>query len=223
MRILPFIAVVGSLTLGAIGYAEVERDALIGASGGDASRFSEALLSSGYQPRLCNSDVPAEPNDRELTALMSAIATVEAYARPWPERMIKDQLALSLVALRLPVPDWSLGSGEIRLSTAEKATRAFGSNQMKPEDHRGNLVRLLVNSCSNFAIGKQVLRYIAATRGVDLARLNQTSISVIAADYNGQKTMGSLPEQASKLFYKDAVYHLFYSFLFSPNVHALES
>ncbi|MFA5955121.1 hypothetical protein [Hyphomicrobium sp.] len=220
MKILLFIAVTGSLMLGAIGFAEVERDALIGASGGDASRFSEALLSSGYQPRPCNS--AAEPHDRELTALMSAIATVEAYARPWPERMIKDQLALSLVALRLPVPDWSLGSGEIRLSTAEKATRAFGSNDVKPEEHRGNLVRLLVNSCSNFAIGKQVLRYIAATRGVDLARLNQASISAIAADYNGQKTVGSLPEQASKLFYKDAVYHLFYSFLFSPNVLALE-
>ncbi len=43
------------------------------------------------------------------------------------------------------------------------------------------------------------------------------------AEYNGQRTIGSLPEQASKLFYEDAVYHLFYAFLFSPDLHARES
>ncbi len=223
MKILLSIAVVGSLILGAIGYAEVEREALIVYSGGDASRFSDALLSNGYQPPLCNSDVHPEPNDRELTALMSAIATVETYARPWPERMVKDQLALSLATLSLPVPDWSLGNSEIRLSTAEKAIHVFGSNKLKPVERRGNLVRLLVGSCSNFAVGKQVLRYIAAERGLDLARLNRISIYVMAAEYNGQTAMGSLPEQTSKMFYKDAVYHLFYAFLFSPALHARES
>jgi hypothetical protein len=216
LLVIVLLAIVGVFVF--LGLDLAEHDALLVKSNYDASKFSDNLLKEGYYSTACEEDDAGRSDDRELNALMSAITTAENFARPWPERIAKDQIVLILSVMGLPAPEWSLGDGEIRLRTAEKAIRAVSPAWSERLASQKQLVARLLDKCGNHQIGKLILRNIALQKGFDVTSLNRNSIFTLASEYNGQASFGNLSGRASKVFYQEVIYHLFYTLLLSAKL-----
>jgi hypothetical protein len=113
-----------------------------------------------------------------------AILAVENYGRPSFRRWEKAVIARSSVALFGKLPNFSLGVGQVKPSTARLVLGATGNGDRAKIYSDLALLRLLLNPCENIGI---VVRYLTILKGEQRSsEFNRTVADQILRVYNGQ-------------------------------------
>lgn len=197
-------------------YTTARQDSLLRASQGNPNQLAMAIFEArGGGRRQCAAQ--AFKPEGDLERLASAIEVAEGFFKTRSERLVEDVLVRATVALGLPIPDLSIGEGQIRISTAQRAALAL--TPADSLDSRPQIALKLLDQCQNHAYAMLVLRWLADKRDMNLAALRRSDVVTLAADYNGQRVR--VPEAAapsaqtlSAATYNLLVYHLFYDIAF---------
>jgi len=125
-------------------------------SDGDMRSYARLLQQDGdqRQPACLTSSGAEEPS---LAVLMRAIMTVGTHASSGLERLVEATAIRGAVLLGMPVPDFSLGLGQIRPSTAIKALRSVGPPGTGTAPPPPQVALRLLQPCDSLRIGIAVL------------------------------------------------------------------
>jgi hypothetical protein len=131
-----------------------------------------------------------------------AVVAVENYGRPLLRRWLEELLAKISLALLGRIPDYSLGVGQLKLSTArlvvdQKATRKQDDTLADSE-----LLQLVVNPCENLGIVHGYLDLLMHKFG--FSSFDKSAAMIILRHYNGQQSL----KQESQI-YQEVVWEVF--------------
>ena len=179
-------------------------------SRGDPRIAAESLLAiSGSARSACFGSSPAS----DIPRLMAAIQLVERQSRTAGRRLAEDTIVRGALALGLPVPDFSLGDGQVRVSTALEAAKVIAPD-LAAGGASGIAARLL-EPCANRDIGVVVLKWLDSEGGPHSAQyMAHDDIVRLAKAYNGQSPSGRPDAALANAFYAEVVYQLYMSLAF---------
>jgi hypothetical protein len=125
------------------------------------------------------------PNARIPSRFTLAILAVENYGRPPFQRWVKAVAAHASLAVLGKLPNFSLGIGQLKPSTARLVLGEVGSGSLVRSPSESELLRDILNPCQNIGL---VVRYLAILRGAHEGTEfdRQTAEGIIRA-YNGQR------------------------------------
>ena len=175
------------------------RQQVIAASHGDPQVLARRLLAGAKPAPHCGAD-----HATDLDRLMSAIVIVEDFAHSRAWKLAEATLVGALSLAGAPIPDLTLGDGEIRPSTARRAGAGEGPA----------LPLRLLDPCANRQIGVAVLAWIAREHGLADRPLDHAAIVAIAAAYNGQGAPHEPAQLIANATYDEVVYDLYYGLAF---------
>jgi hypothetical protein len=148
---------------------------------------------------------------------MFAIAAVENYGRPPLRRWIEQYLAKTSMALTGQVPDYSLGVGQLRLSTArdvihQNTPMKYGYTTYDD----AKLLEIVLNPCENLKTVLDYLNLLMEKSG--LTNFDKSAAEIILKHYNGQRSLGQINQT-----YREVVWEVFRilsnSMVSTDNVH----
>ncbi|MBO1350048.1 MAG: hypothetical protein EBE86_022930 [Hormoscilla sp. GUM202] len=124
-----------------------------------------------------------------------AVIAVENYGRPSQRRWLEEMLAKTNLLFTGKAPDYSLGVGQIKLSTARLVL------QQKAVDD-SELLKMVLNPCKNIMLVHEYLSLLM--RKLGLTKFDKAVVNVMLKEYNGQEEGN--PEN---LTYQEVVWEVF--------------
>jgi len=209
------------LGLGLLGWWawwQAGRAEVIELAGRDVAAAARLLVrDAGVDFSRCRSGATAD--DREH--LLAALATLETFATSPLERFAERGVVAVAGLAGTPVPNWSFGPAQIRLSTARRALARAGKPMTPPEPVTGRrrIARRLLRLCPSRDIGLAVLQKEYGLAGKAGAALTLGDIERVAARYNGQDAAGDAKGQIANRIYVLLAYHLFQHYRFKALAH----
>lgn len=117
-------------------------------------------------------------------SFVKAIVTVENYGRPPLRRWLETILAKNHLLLTGKLPNYSLGIGQVKVSTAKLLIERQRKDSLGTNDRDLDMFNSLLNPCENLNFVHQYLIFLIKDNGFD--RFNKESAMAILGDYNGQ-------------------------------------
>ena len=187
------------------------RAQIVADSHGDPRVIARMLLNTAPPVAgVCANAGDAPPTDYDR--LMAAISVAESFAHSRVDKLAEDTVVRLAVLVGAPVPDLSIGAGEIRISTAQRALLA--SREPEWAAAQGELALWLLEPCRNHRIGVRVLKWIAGQQGLAGRPLDHATIVALAAAYNGQAIARDPAHLLANATYNEVVYTLYYDLAF---------
>lgn len=169
-----------------------------------------------------------EPLD-DFNLLAGAVASVEQIATSSLERLFEYGIVHLAALTGLATPDFSLGAGQVRPTTAIAALEYeahAGGNSQRKKISQDDIALDLLSRCRNHELTVLVLHKIAdglieaekvgkARSGAQLLRkFNRQFVMQIAAEYNAQVASLSPEAAIANYIYRELVYQVFQEFRF---------
>ena len=190
-----------------------EQDRVLNLSKGDPAVLAEMLLSRAELERhACGAEATA--NETDSDRLATAITVVESFATTRFHRTAESLVIHTAVWLGIAVPDLSIGEGQIRVSTAERALQTYDARVPSDIGERRKIALRLLDPCGGHRLGVLVLKLLATERGVATTALDHKKIVMLAAAYNGQSPARSPYDMVPNQTYNEVVYNLFLALCF---------
>lgn len=147
----------------------------------------------------------------EFDILADALAAVEQLGTGIIERSLETLIVRFFSAVRLPMPDLSLGAGQIRPSTVEEALQgaaAFSESLANDRDRR-QIALALLERCENHKFGVLVVKMLAKPLSLPPDRLRREHITRLAGDYNAQISSPTNEAAIANYLYRELTYQVF--------------
>jgi len=152
----------------------------------------------------------------EYQLLARAIFAVETLASGPLERAAENLLVWGSLALGRVPPDFSIGPGQIRRSTAERARSALRADELSvvPLVSR-EIIQALLKPCEALRIGSLILERDIHAQLDAQGLLPRPEILRAASIWNGQSSHDQGEASLAGLRYRELVYHTFIALRFS--------
>lgn len=183
-------------------------------SGGDMKKAAALILAaSDYRDRPACPAIPVAAEDRLVA---QALVAVERFATSSLERTVEEGVARALLALKLPVPDLSLGDGQIKLSTVQSLKVGEGSRARPLYEQAGDarIVEDLLDPCRNQMVSALLVESYRNGQALSPTGYGRADLLKVAALYNGQKDNSALKARLSNTVYNELVYELYLLYRF---------
>jgi hypothetical protein len=142
-----------------------------------------------------------------------AIIAVENYGRPPFRRWLQEILARACLAVCGKVPDFSLGIGQVKLSTARMVLQLQAPGSAEAD---AKLLDLLLNPWENLRIVQGYLELLMEQNGFH--NFNKPAAIVILKQYNGQVSSGQCNQ-----IYQEVVWEAFRYLALNEAIYDKES
>lgn len=182
---------------------------VFGRASGDLKTAAQLIHNENGFKRDCSVDW-AEPEDVRLAR---AFVTLESFATTDLERIVERLVVRFLYSLGLPVPDMSLGEGQVKVSTVISETLdQFGDLNPPPS---GAIAMRLLEPCPNFEAAVSLVRALSRDAGASKGEaFSRAEVYEIAAGYNGQGKGAGLFGALSHTAYNELVFELYQIYRF---------
>ncbi|MBU2583137.1 MAG: hypothetical protein KJ622_15620 [Alphaproteobacteria bacterium] len=157
----------------------------------------------------------------EYHLLAGALAAVERLNTSIIEHAVEAAVVRAAVLAGLPVPDFSIGPGQIRPSTAAAAVRKIGSAEPEATQlatGRPQIALELLSECASLDWGVAVLKMLSPPRLAAAGEFSREAVMDLAGKYNSQFTAASNEAVVANYLYRELTYQVFqeYKFLLRP-------
>jgi hypothetical protein len=190
-----------------------ERQAVIRLAATDMETAGQRLAAAHILERqACRIDLTAD----DLDILLEALTSVEALGRGRLQRGIEAFLVRTALRIGLPLPDFSVGPAQIRISTAMAAAQWAASGRRAPRSlaNRNSIALDLLSPCGAREWGRLVLAMFASQTKTLIAPLDRAGILRLAALFNGQETVPDDEAAIAHYLYRELVYQVYQVFRF---------
>ena len=212
MHMTAILMSVFALLLGGFHVVDLQdRQRLLTRHSGDLRKAAQ-LINESYGPDIASCSHTREPDD--LDRLVRALATVESFAAPKLERFVENALVMTALALGVVGPDFSLGVGQIRPSTVEKALANSGRDALLEPSHSRQIAYSLLEVCGNLRLARLVVTNIMIEARLSSTRFDRQTVTNVAQKYNGQAESSSPASGFPHTVYNEMVFNLFQLYRF---------
>ena len=151
----------------------------------------------------------------DLVLLAKSLRLVEKFAVPKYRIWIENSLVNLALMLGLPIPDFSIGEGQVRISSVIKTLENPEVYSQKSNLLRNHIASSLLNRCSNFRYSLDIISDFLEKNGIDGQRLSRSIILRVARNYNGQQNVKDAEAEVSNLVYRELVYNVYHYLRFN--------
>lgn len=212
MHMIAILMILLAFVLGGFHVVDLyDRERLLTRHFGDLRKAAQ-LINESYGPDIASCSYIEEPDD--LDRLVHALVTVESFATTKLERFVENALVRTALALSVAVPDFSLGMGQIRPSTVEKALANSGRGSLLEPSHSLQMRYSLLEVCGNLRLARLVVVDIMEEQRLSSTRFDRQTVTNVAKKYNGHVEASSLASGFSHAVYNEVVFNLFQLYRF---------
>lgn len=154
-------------------------------------------------------DCPFKNPQSKFSHLTSALLALEHFATSKLERTTESLLIKTLLFMGLPLPDLSLGDGQIKATSVRKVLSSQGTIK-----DRDAIAKALLQPCKNRHMAELIMRHSVGPRESEKKTFDRKAILKVAAHYNGQNPKSAAMARLSHAVYNELVYHLYHIFRF---------
>lgn len=194
-----------------------ERQSIVGLVAKDVPAAAGRLAQRyPMPPKSCSIARPLDDHD----LLAGALAAVESLNTGFLERNIEEVLVRLAVFARLPVPDFSIGPGQIRPSTAKAAIRDGKAGGLSPGDlgsAQQAIALQLLDPCSALDWAARILKGYEPAPAAPTGRLNREAVMDLAGKYNSQMMAATNEAVVANYLYRELIYQVFQEYKFRLN------
>lgn len=205
------LALTGSIVVALIDHEERQSIVRLAATDIQAAAGKLAQLHPATF-KTCPTSSP--PGDLDLLA--DALAAVEQLGTSSFERAFEEAVVRLVSFTGSPAPDFSLGPGQIRPSTAQAAVRSASApgtvEAMAPS--RQHIAFDLLSDCASHELGVLVLKMLLRTQAATEEQLSRKTIMLLAGEYNAQTTSLTSEAAIANYLYRELTYQVFQEYKF---------
>ncbi len=202
------VAVVGMVLGGAVIVDLEEREKF--------SRLVASNLHAASEQLSLNAEAAVAPcrvlmhGGDDITALADAFLAVESLSTGIVERKVEGWLVRLGHLTGLASPDFSIGPGQVRLSTAAAALH-WGTAHNWPVSplSKRELSEQLLSVCGSRLMIRLILEMLIQKDEKSTTPLDRRSIASLARLYNGQATTSGDEGTVANHIYRELIYHVF--------------
>jgi len=132
-------------------------------------------------------DCRGAPQADEFERLARSLFTVESIAASWSERSFETTLTKAALALDMPVPDMSIGPGQIKPSTLKKALPDIARKAEWAGEPFSGLAGHLLEDCTALPIAAAIIQHHFKALPDEDGLLGRKEVMRIAELWNGQE------------------------------------